>query len=171
MTTDKKRAKTRKTAPSKSDKKTSEEAVSEKTPKSADYFPGLGRRKEAVARVRIFSSSSKDTASEKKLDLIVNKKPYEHYFSRDELRNIASSPLRLTGEKKNFSVTVQVSGGGIRGQAEAIRLAISRALATHNIELRKPLRDLGYLTRDDRAVERKKAGLKKARRAPQWKKR
>lgn len=142
-------------------------AVKEK--KNRKYFSGIGRRKLAVARVRIFENGPKSGKSEMKIE--INEKPYEEYFTLSDLRETVVSPIKACGEEGKGAVSVRVRGGGIKGQAEAVRLGIARALVALDENFRKPLRDLGFLTRDDRVVERKKAGLKKARRAPQWKKR
>src|SRR4030042_5420384 len=123
--------------------------------KSSKYFAGIGRRKQSVARVKVVEAGGENSA------IIVNKKELKEYLPLPELSGIASSPLDVVGESKNFSVTVKVSGGGIRGQAEAIRLGLARALVLFNDQFKKPLRDLKYLTRDDRVVERKKPGLTK----------
>jgi len=129
-----------------------------------NYFEGVGRRKTAVARVRIFKSSKSNQIS-------VNEKDYETYFDTNEMREIVSSPFLATGKEKGFEVIVKVKGGGKKAQAEAIRLGISRALVKFDSDFQAILRDLDYLKRDPRKKERKKAGLKKARRAPQWSKR
>ena len=139
-----------------------------KESKSNKYFQGIGRRKSAVAQVRLFVSSEKKSDEE---DIVVNGKSFNDFFGLSELREIVSSPLKSVGEASAFKATVVVKGGGIRGQAEAIRLGIARALVVFDETFKKSLRDLGYLTRDARIVERKKPGLKKARRAPQWAKR
>ncbi len=139
-----------------------------KESKSNKYFQGIGRRKSAVAQVRLFVSSEKKSEEE---DIVVNGKSFNDFFGLSELREIVSSPLKSVGEASAFKATVVVKGGGIRGQAEAIRLGIARALVVFDETFKKSLRDLGYLTRDARIVERKKPGLKKARRAPQWAKR
>lgn len=135
------------------------------------YFSGVGRRKLAVARVRVFYLGSKEQETAKEHDISVNNKSYNEYFKLPDLREIVALPLKSAGQNASFVVSVKVRGGGMRGQAEAIRLGIVRALVLYDENLRKSFRDLGYLTRDARVVERKKAGLKKARRAPQWKKR
>jgi small subunit ribosomal protein S9 len=139
-----------------------------KESKSNKYYKGIGRRKSAVAQVRLFAVSGKKEAEE---DIQVNGKSFNVFFGLSDLREIVSSALKSVGETAGFKATVIVKGGGIRGQAEAIRLGIARALVVFDESFKKPLRDLGYLTRDARIVERKKPGLKKARRAPQWAKR
>jgi len=129
---------------------------------SGKYFEATGRRKESVARVRI-------TAGEGAIE--VNGKSVEAYFPTIRLQKAIRAPLLLAGANEKLNTTIRVAGGGITGQAEAARLAIARALVLFSGELKKKLRKDGYLTRDARVVERKKYGLKKARRAPQWQKR
>jgi small subunit ribosomal protein S9 len=128
------------------------------------YFYAVGRRKTSIAQVKLFASNEKETSIE------VNKKELEKYFSLLRLQTAARASLVVAGDKK-FFISVHVNGGGIMGQAEAIRLGIARALVKYNEELKKPLKDLGFLTRDARVVERKKPGKLKARRSPQWAKR
>lgn len=123
--------------------------------KTKKYWHGTGRRKTAVASVRIFESPKNITINEKKADL-----------SNKEAR-----PLELVGKKDSFGVSVKVSGGGKMSQEEAIRHGIARALEAFNPEFRSSLKKAGLLTRDPREKERKKPGLKGARRAPQWAKR
>lgn len=133
------------------------------------YFEAVGRRKEAVARVR-FSPKGEARLPDGQ-GILVNNKPLASYFSLVELQNIVAAPLKLLESGQHFGVSIKVKGGGIRGQAEASRLGISRALIKFQPELRKRLKYLGFLTRDARVKERRKYGLKKARRAPQWQKR
>jgi len=128
------------------------------------YFYGTGRRKTSVARVRIYPKQDKKA-------IVINGKNYQDYFSTLELRRIIEDCFRVTSTKDAYSVSALVSGGGKRGQAESIRHGIARALVEANIDFKGALRDNGYLTRDPRKKERKKPGLKKARRAPQWQKR
>ena len=125
-------------------------------------FLGTGRRKTSVARVRLAAGSGKIT---------VNNRPFENYFPIENLRTQALQPLTVTETTAKFDVRVNVSGGGPSGQAGAVRHGIARALVEVNPELRIPLKRLGFLTRDARQVERKKAGLHKARKAPQFSKR
>ena len=122
----------------------------------------IGRRKTAVARVYV---------SEGKGNITVNKRPMDAYFSTDALRYKVNQPFMLTGNEGNYDVNVNVYGGGITGQAEAVRLAISRALCEVNEEYRANLKPEGLLTRDPRMVERKKFGQKKARKKFQFSKR
>jgi len=136
--------------------------------KSADevYFYGVGRRKASVAQVRLYAY---DKATDS--DFIINKKKLKDYFPGANLQNTFLSPLKAVGLYGKMRVTVLVRGGGVTGQIEAVRLGISRALVKYDETLKKSLKDLGYMTRDAREVERKKPGLKKARKAPQWAKR
>lgn len=126
------------------------------------YFETIGRRKLSVARVRI----SKD-----KPGLMINNKTLEEYFPLASYQNKILTPLKVTGNENKFNISIKVSGGGLTGQAEAIRLGLSRGLILIDEKLKPILREKGLLTRDSRVVERKKYGLKKARRAPQWQKR
>jgi len=127
------------------------------------YYEGLGRRKNASARVRLHTGGSGQ--------FFVNGKSYQDYFCRDiDWRNLME-PLQLTQTDGQFDVTVLVKGGGITGQSEAVRMGISRALLKMDPEFRSVLRKAGMLTRDAREKERKKPGLKRARKAPQYTKR
>lgn len=132
------------------------------TTKAQKYIEGIGRRKRSVARVRIIPGGK---------DFVVNDRPLDEFFGVEDDRVTAQEALTLVGELSNMGVTVHVSGGGISSQAEAIRLGSARALVNHNEELRGQLKEAGFLKRDPRQVERKKPGLKKARKAPQWSKR
>jgi small subunit ribosomal protein S9 len=127
------------------------------------YYEGIGRRKEATARVRLYT--------EGKGNFILNEKAVEDYFPRGVDQSAVSQPLQVTGNEGRFDVSVKVSGGGISGQAGAVRLGVARALLKADEEYRKVLREYGMLTRDARAKERKKPGLKRARKAPQYTKR
>lgn len=126
------------------------------------YVEGIGRRKTAIARVRLVPGTGK---------FLANSKSFESYFHLPKLEQIARSPIEALKLAGKFDVSAKITGGGIHAQAEALRHGIARALTMHNEEFKKRLRGLGYLTRDSRMVERKKYGLKKARRAPQWQKR
>lgn len=130
--------------------------------KNFEYCEGVGRRKTSIARVRIYPQKKEKT-------FLINDKNFEDYFKTLELRKIIESPFKEIGS--SFYTTVKVSGGGIRSQATALKLGISRALVVFNPEFRLRLRSADYLTRDARKRERKKFGLKRARRAPQWRKR
>jgi small subunit ribosomal protein S9 len=127
------------------------------------YYEGVGRRKAATARVRIYPGGDGN--------IVVNDRPLDDYFRRPMDVIHLKKPLELTGTGDNYDISVLVQGGGIKGQAGAIQLGISRALLEADPELRPPLRQGGYLTRDARVKERKKPGLKKARKAPQYTKR
>ncbi len=129
--------------------------------KQVQYY-GTGRRKSSVARVRLLPGSGK---------FLINKRPFEEYMPNGATRLDVMQPLELTETTGTFDVMVNVNGGGITGQAGAIRLGIARALLEVNGEYRPTLKRAGLLTRDARVVERKKYGLKKARRAPQFSKR
>jgi len=138
-------------------------AVAESKEKPERYFEAVGRRKTAIARVRLW------TRGEKKI--LVNNKEFENYFPAFELQQIATDSLRKMNCLDKFSIQVLVRGGGFHAQAEALRHAIARALVKFNADFRKRLKKSGYLTRDPRMRERKKFGLKRARKAPQWQKR
>ncbi len=129
-------------------------------------YYGTGRRKSAVARVYLRPGKGDIT-------LYVNKKPqqFKDFFSLESYRKNIKKPLLLTETSDKFDLFIRVSGGGSSGQAEAIRLGIARALVEFNKELKPPLKEAGVLTRDDRVKERKKYGLRGARKAPQYHKR
>lgn len=127
------------------------------------YYQGTGRRKTAVARVRLFPGNG---------EIIVNGKAPEDYFgNREVLHRDVRRPLELTGLLSSYNVLVKVRGGGVVGQAGAVRHGIARALLDANLELRPTLKQAGLLTRDPREKERKKVGLRRARRAKQFTKR
>ena len=126
------------------------------------YFYGTGRRKKSVARVRLYQG----TGSVK-----INGRDIDDYFGLDTLKLIVRQPLNLTGTADKFDIECRVAGGGVTGQAGAIRHGIARALLQMNEEYRPALKSAGFLTRDPRMKERKKYGLKAARRAPQFSKR
>ena len=126
------------------------------------YFYGTGRRKSAVARVFMKRGSGA---------IVVNGKPVDEFFSRETGRMIVRQPLELTNHKETFDIMVNVTGGGENGQAGAIRHGISRALVDYDANLKSPLRKAGLITRDAREVERKKVGLRGARRRKQFSKR
>ena len=131
----------------------------DKTP----FFYGTGRRKSSVARVRLYKGTGK---------VVINNREIDDYFGLDTLKLIVRQPLELTGLTDRFDVICSVTGGGVTGQAGAIRHGIARALRQYDAEnLRPMLKSAGFLTRDPRMKERKKYGLKKARRAPQFSKR
>lgn len=126
------------------------------------YFYGTGRRKSAIARVRLMEGGGA---------IIVNGKPLDEVFPQSTLRSGIMEPLRVTGSLDKFNTIVKVEGGGVSGQAGAIRHGIARALLEVDETHRSPLRSYGLLTRDPRVKERKKYGLKRARKAPQYTKR
>ena len=131
------------------------------TPKKP-YFYGTGRRKYSVARVRLIPGSGAIT---------INKRDIDDYFGLDTLKLVVRQPFGVTSTEGKFDIVVSVNGGGVSGQAGAIRHGISRALLQANDEYRPLLKKAGFLTRDPRMKERKKYGLKGARRAPQFSKR
>ena len=128
-----------------------------------EYYEAVGRRKEATARVRLFPGG--DGA------IVVNERPLEWYFARAADVIHLTEPLGATATENRFNISVRVNGGGMSGQAGAIRLGIARALLKVDPEFRPTLRKGGFLTRDSRMKERKKPGLKRARKAPQYTKR
>ncbi len=132
------------------------------TKKKIQYW-GTGRRKKAIARVRLIPSG--------KGDIVINKRSIDEYFGLDTLKLIVRQPLVLTETTDKFDVMVNVCGGGMTGQAGAIRHGIARALVIADEAYKPAVKKAGFLTRDPRAKERKKYGLKKARRAPQFSKR
>ena len=125
-------------------------------------YMGTGRRKKSIARVRLVPGNGK---------VLINNREIENYFGLETLRVIVNQPLVLTGTKDKFDVLVNVHGGGFTGQAGAIRHGITRALIKADENLKPELKKAGFVTRDPRMKERKKYGLKKARRAPQFSKR
>ena len=126
------------------------------------YFYGTGRRKSSVARVRVYNGTGKITINDRDID---------EYFGLETLKLIVRSPLAVAGVEDKFDIVVRVVGGGISGQAGAIRHGLSRALLQYDENLRPALKKAGFLPRDPRMKERKKYGLKAARRAPQFSKR
>ncbi len=131
--------------------------------KDQRYIETIGRRKTASARVRMTPAA--------KLDVTVNNKDLSVYFPTEELRGIVKDAFIAGDVGSKYKITVRVAGGGVHAQAEAIRHGIARALVSQDEELRKKIKKAGFLKRDPRAKERKKPGLRKARRAPQWAKR
>ena len=129
---------------------------------ATEQYYGTGRRKSSTARVFVKKGSG---------EIIVNDRPLDEFFGRETARMIVRQPLEKLEMMDNFDIKATVTGGGISGQAGAIRLGLTRALIEYDEELRKPLRKLGYVTRDAREVERKKVGLHKARKATQYSKR
>lgn len=127
------------------------------------YFEAVGRRKTAVARVRLFTRGEKQ--------FLVNGKPYQEYFPLETDQSTVTASMRKMKALDKFKVTVMVSGGGRSAQAEAVRHGTARVLVDFNNNFKKRLRKVGYLTRDPRMRERKKFGLKRARKGPRWAKR
>lgn len=136
--------------------------ATKKTKKKVQFW-GTGRRKKAIARVRLIPDGSGA--------ITINKRSLDEYFGLDTLKLIVRQPLELTGSSAKYDIIVNVHGGGFTGQAGAIRHGISRALLLADEDTKAALKKAGFLTRDPRAKERKKYGLKKARRAPQFSKR
>lgn len=138
---------------------------------SEKYFEAVGRRKESIAQVRLFTRKSSDPVQEDNALIIVNNKKYTDYFSDKNLHSIVESPLKKLKSLNRFKATVKVSGGGLAGQADAIKHGLARTLILFDANFRKKLRKSGFLTRDSRVKERRKYGLKKARKSPRWSKR
>lgn len=126
------------------------------------YYEGVGRRKRAIARVRLYPGDGQ---------IVINGKELEEYFGRPQDWQNVTAPLSITNSQGAYNLSVLVKGGGITGQAEAIRHGVARALLLVEPGMRKTLRRAGFLTRDPREKERKKPGLKRARKAPQYTKR
>ncbi len=137
--------------------------IEQKEEKAPRYFEGRGGRKTAIARVRLYSKKGDG--------VVVNGLPVQEYFKLPKHQQIAVAPIAVMNMGETLSATAHVRGGGISAQAEAVRHGMSIALTKFNVEFRKRLSRVGFLTRDARVVERKKPGLKKARKAPQWAKR
>lgn len=131
-------------------------------PKGADYHYGTGRRKTSTARVYIQKGSGR---------ILVNRRPLDEYFGRETARMVVRQPLDVAELTDQLDIKVTVRGGGGSGQAGAIRHGIARALVDYDAELKAPMRAAGFMTRDAREVERKKVGLHKARKRPQYSKR
>jgi len=127
------------------------------------YIAAIGRRKNATAQVRL--------TPESKRTFVINERAIDDYFTVEEYRKVIQSPLALVETKDGFHISIVVRGGGISAQADAIRHGIARALEKYNAELRGELKSAGYLKRDPRRKERKKPGLRKARKRPAWSKR
>lgn len=131
--------------------------------KNKKYTEAVGRRKTAIARVRISPASKQSFA--------INERELSDFFPTTEMQTIAREALEKSGSENHYAVSAKVQGGGIHAQAESVRHGIARALSIHEPKLRDTVKKLGFLKRDSRAVERKKFGLKKARKAPTWSKR
>jgi len=134
-----------------------------KTTTTSRYLEAVGRRKTSIARVRITEAP--------KTTMVINDLDYTEFLKTEELQHVALESLNKSLVPAKFMITVKVLGGGVHSQAEAIRLGVARALIILDPELRKTLKDFGFLMRDPRAKERRKFGLKKARKSPQWSKR
>lgn len=132
-------------------------------PSKNSYYHGIGRRKESIATVRVYSSGTSG--------ITINDRAFDEYFNHSSLQHKVLEPLKLLEYEGKYRITVKVRGGGLNSQAEAIRLGISNALVVMNEDLRSTLKRAGYLKRDSRVKERKKYGLKRARKAPQFTKR
>ncbi len=145
--------------------KTKKTTTKKSSTKKQKYYEAVGRRKTSVSRVRVIPATKKNAG------ITVNGKNYTDYFKTEELSTVANAPLRKIKMLEQFYITVQTKGGGVRGQADATRHGIARALVKYDPELHNRFKKSGFLKRDPRKKERKKYGLKKARRAPQWRKR
>ena len=145
------------------DKNSTKTSAEEQIKLKGKFIGTVGRRKTATAQIRLYQNGSGL--------MTVNDMKADQYFKEEELFSIINQPLKLTGLIKDFNLTVLVFGGGRKSQAEAVRHGVARALLEFNPELRASLKVKGWLERDARKKERKKPGLKKARRAPQWAKR
>ena len=145
-------------------KSTKKESISaEQTKLKGKFTNAVGRRKTSTARVRLYKGGEGL--------VLINGVTADKYFQEEELFSIVNQPLKLAGLVKDFNISVNIAGGGKKGQAEAVRHGIARALLEINPDLRALFKVKGWITRDARKKERKKPGLKKARRAPQWAKR
>lgn len=162
-----KETKVAKEAKSVKEAKTAKEAKAAKETKdfSGKYFYAVGKRKTSIAQVRLYSAEGAERR------IVVNGKDLKNFFTIERHSESVKAPLAASGLEEKFDISVKVSGGGITGQAESVRLGVARALVIYDEGLKKILKDLGYLTRDARVVERKKPGKRKARRSPQWAKR
>lgn len=138
------------------------EPVATETVQKGKYVTGVGRRKEAVALVRLRPGKG---------HYVVNGKPFPEYFTREAWRAKATNPLKQIGQAGKFDISVQARGGGLSAQADAVSLGVARALLHDNPDAKGTLKKAGLLTRDQRIKERRKYGLKKARKAPQFSKR
>lgn len=135
----------------------------EKKTTKEKFIEAIGRRKTSTARVRVTSAS--------KLNFVVNDKDFKEYFKTEEQRRLVQDPIVKGKPGSKWNIEVRVKGGGTHSQAEAVRHGLARALVSTELELRGKMKTLGFLKRDPRAKERRKFGLKKARKAPQWSKR
>ena len=140
-----------------------DQQLAAKVAKGGSFIPAIGRRKTSIARVRLIKNGKGAVA--------INGKAFDKYFTTFDLRTQVIAPLKAVGQDTAVDISAHVNGGGIRGQAEAVRHGVARALIVLNPTFRKTLKKLGYLSRDPREKERKKFGKKSARRSPQWSKR
>ena len=140
-----------------------EKVIKNKILAGGKYLEAVGRRKTSIARVRLFAGKTTTVS--------INEKPLAKYFPTKELQDIVVEPLKELKLSEHFGISVKVKGGGAHSQAEAIRHGLARTLVAYDITWRKSLKHAGFLKRDPRAKERRKFGLKKARKAPQWSKR
>ena len=148
------------------------ELLDDKGNRIEKYYEAVGRRKTATARVRVFTKKSTDNqVAEDKAIITINEKPYFEYFPSKSLQETVDAPLRKLKSLNRFKATVRTNGGGKNGQAEAVKFGLSRALILFDPNFAKKLKKAGFLTRDAREKERRKYGLKKARKAPAWSKR
>lgn len=145
------------------DPKIAETKTDEKAAKKIAYYYAIGRRKCAIAQVRLYKKGEGE--------IKINEQELKNYFPREEWQSTVSAPLNAMGQTNKLNVHAKVRGGGVKSQTEAVRLGIARALLKLNPIFKRGLKKYGYLTRDSRVKERKKYGLKRARRAPQWQKR
>ncbi len=151
------------TKPIEADIEVVETVTEDKSKKKGEYLYSVGRRKTACAQVRLVKKG--------KGEITVNGKDFTNYFPTADLQERVLAPLKLVGQMEKLSLSVSVKGSGKVAQAEAIRHGLSRSLLLLNPNFKKPLKKAGFLTRDPRVKERKKPGLKRARKAPQWDKR
>ena len=163
-----KKTTTKKTAKKKIAKKpvrktAAKKPVVKKVSEVEKYIEAVGRRKTAVARVRLFEKGKKE--------ILINDKNYQDYFPNFDLQKTILAPLEMTDSRDKFKVSVKVKGGGVHAQSVAVRHGLSRTLVKLNPDFRKQLKKASLLTRDPRMRERKKFGLKRARKGPQWSKR
>lgn len=140
-----------------------EEKIEKTTAPKGSYILAVGRRKRAVACVKMFKKGQGN--------ILINEKDYKNYFPYFEYQNIVTDPLAAVNQKTNFDWQIKITGGGPKAQSEAARLGVARALEKFNPDFRPALKKRGFLRMDARKKERKKPGLKRARRAPQWNKR
>lgn len=151
--------------------KVTDKLIEEKETKKEKYYQTVGRRKESVAIIRLYTKKSTDIIEGDYALVRINDKDYQDYFTDKNLQLIVESPLRKLKSLNRFKATVLVKGGGLSGQADAVKHGLARALELFDQNFRKKLKKSGFLTRDPRVKERRKYGLKKARKAPQWQKR